>query len=144
VAYRGTVEAMADLVNAQVDSLMAPLASAMPAIRAGQARALAISALAEPPLLPGVPSFAALGFPQLTATAWMGLSGPRGLPPALVTRLNAEVNRIVSTPDVATRLRAAGLSPPPAPLDPAAFRQLVVDFQAAWRPAVAAAGMGAK
>ena len=52
-------------------------------------------------MLPGVPSFAALGFAQLTATAWMGLSGPRGLAPALVARLNAEVNRIIATPEVA-------------------------------------------
>ena len=105
VAYRGTRSALQDLVNGQVDSLMAPLASVIGVVASGRARALAVSGPAAEPALPGVPGFAALGFPQLTATAWMGLSGPRGLPPALVTRLNAEVNRIIATPEVAAQLR---------------------------------------
>lgn len=141
VAYRGTAEALPDLLNGQVDSLIVPLASVMPAVQGGQARALAQSG---PEGMPGVPSFAALGYPQLTATVWLGLSGPRGLPPALVARLNAEVNRVIARPEVAARLRAAGLAPPARPLDAAAYRQLVADFQAAWRPAVQASGMGAK
>jgi tripartite-type tricarboxylate transporter receptor subunit TctC len=144
VAYRGTGPALQDLVNGQVDSLMAPLASVIGAIASGRARALAVSGPAAEPTLPGVPGFAALGFPQLTATTWMGLSGPRGLPPALVTRLNAEVNRIIATPEVAGQLRAAGLTPPDRPLDAAAYRQLVADFATTWRPVVASAGMTAK
>ena len=144
VAYRGTGPALQDLVNGQVDSLMAPLASVIGAVASGRARVLAVSGPAAEPALPGVPGFAALGFPQLTATAWMGLSGPRGLPPALVTRLNAEVNRIIATPEVAAQLRSAGLTPPDRPLDAAAYRQLVADFATTWRPAVAASGMAPK
>jgi tripartite-type tricarboxylate transporter receptor subunit TctC len=144
VAYRGTAPALADLLNGQVDSLLAPLASVIGAITSGRARALAVSGPAAEPALPGVPGFAALGFPQLTATAWMGLSGPRGLPPALVTRLNAEVNRIIATPAVAGQLRSAGLTPPGRPLDAAAYRQLVADFATTWRPVVAASGMTSK
>ncbi|WP_431271546.1 Bug family tripartite tricarboxylate transporter substrate binding protein [Dankookia sp. P2] len=144
VAYRGTGPALQDLVNGQVDSLMAPLASVIGAITAGRARALAVSGPAAEPALPGVPAFAALGFPQLTATAWMGLSGPRGLPLALVERLNGEVNRIIALPEVAAQLRAAGLSPPDRPLDAAAYRQLVADFTTTWRPVVAASGITAK
>jgi tripartite-type tricarboxylate transporter receptor subunit TctC len=141
VAYRGTAAALQDLVNGQVDSVFAPLASAAPVITAGQARALAVSAAAPEEMLPGVPSFAALGFPQLTASNWVGLSGPRGLSPALVTRLNAEVNRIIATPEVAGRLRAVGYTPPDRPLDAAGYRQLIADFAEHWRPAVAMAGM---
>jgi tripartite-type tricarboxylate transporter receptor subunit TctC len=144
VAYRGSESALQDLVNGQVDSLLAPLASVIGVVLGGRARALAVSGPAGDPALPAVPSFATLGFPQLTATAWMGLSGPRGLPPALVTRLNGEVNRIIATPEVAARLRAAGLTPPDRPLDAAAYRQLVADFATTWRPVVAASGMAAK
>ncbi|MFC7475388.1 tripartite tricarboxylate transporter substrate binding protein [Dankookia sp. GCM10030260] len=144
VAYRGTAAALQDLLNGQVDSLVAPLASVAGMVRDGQAQVLAVSGPGEEATLPGVPSFAALGFPQLTATAWMGLSGPRGLPPGLVTRLNAEVNRIIATPAVAAQLRTAGLTPPDRPLDAAAYRQLVTDFATTWRPAVASAGMAAK
>ncbi|MDO9710221.1 tripartite tricarboxylate transporter substrate binding protein [Paracraurococcus lichenis] len=142
VAYRGTGAALLDLVNGQVDSVMAPLASAMPGLRAGQFRALAVSGPAAEPSLPGVPSFAALGFGQLTATAWMGLSGPRDLPPAMVAALNAAVNRVLAMPEVARALREAGLTPPPGPLGPQDYERLVMDFQAAWRPVVQAAGMG--
>jgi len=144
VAYRGTDAALQDLVNGQVDSLIAPLASIMGLVQGGRARVLAVSGLAEAPALPGVPTLAALGYPQLTATAWMGLSGPRGLPPALVARLNAEVNRAITAPDLAGRLRAAGLTPPDRPLDAAAYRQLVADFATMWRPAVASAGLAPK
>ncbi|TDH61517.1 tripartite tricarboxylate transporter substrate binding protein [Dankookia rubra] len=144
VAYRGTGPALLDLLNGQVDSMMAPLASAIGAVTSGRARALAVSGPAAEPSLPGVPAFAALGFPQLTATAWMGLSGPRGLPPTLVERLNGEVNRIIALPEVAAQLRAAGLTPPDRPLDAAAYRQLVADFATTWRPVVAASGMSAK
>lgn len=144
VAYRGTGPGLQDLVNGQVDSLMAPLASVIGAVASGRVRVLASSGPAAEPALPGVPGFAALGFPQLTATAWMGLSGPRGLPPALVARLNGEVNRIVAQPEVAAQLRTAGLTPPDRPLDAAAYRQVVADFATAWRPAVAASGLAAK
>ncbi|MEN0074847.1 MAG: tripartite tricarboxylate transporter substrate binding protein [Paracraurococcus sp.] len=144
IAYRGTGAALQDLLNAQVDSLIAPLASVMPALQAGRVRALAVSSPGPEPLLPGIPSFAALGYPQLTATAWTGLSGPKGLPGELVAQLNATVNRIIARPQVAGELRAAGLTPPPHPLDAAAYRRLVMDFQQAWRPVVEAAGMAAK
>lgn len=144
VAYRGTGPALLDLVNNQVDSLLAPLASVMAAVTAGRVRALAVSGPGPEPALPGVPAFAALGVPQLTATAWMGLSGPPGLPPALVETLNGEVNRIIALPDVAAQLRAAGLTPPDRPLDAAAYRRLVADFATTWRPVVEAAGMAVK
>lgn len=143
VAYRGTAPALQDLVNGQVESLLAPLASAMPAIAAGKARPLAVSSPRGEAVLPGVPSFAAQGLGQLTATSWLGLSGPRGLPPALVARLNAETNRVLAMPEVAQRLRAAGLAPPPRPLAPEDYRRLVADFAVTWRPVVEAAGMGA-
>ncbi|RAI60867.1 tripartite tricarboxylate transporter substrate binding protein [Roseicella frigidaeris] len=143
IAYRGTAAAMQDLVNDQVDSLIAPLASAMPALQAGRVRALAVSG-PVPGRLADVPSFAALGLPQLTATAWTGLSGPRDLPPDLVVQLNRAVNRVVALPQVAEALRAAGLTPPPQPLDAEDYRRLVADFQRAWRPVVEAAGMAAR
>lgn len=143
VAYRGTEPALQDLVNGQVDSLLAPLASAMPVLLAGQAQALAASGPAPEASLPGVPHFAGLGFPQLTATVWMGLSGPRDLSQGLVARLNEVMNGVLAAPAVAQRLQQAGLTPPARALTPEAYRQVVLDFQANWRPAVARVGMEA-
>lgn len=141
VPYRGTGPALQDLVAGQVDSLLTPLAGTIGAIAGGQARALAVSSAEPFAALPGVPTYAALGYPQLTATSWTGISGPRGLPPALVARLNAEVNRLVAEPEVVQRLAAAGLYPPARPLDAAGYRRIVADFAAAWGPVVKAAGI---
>lgn len=141
VPYRGTGPALQDLVAGQVDSLLTPLAGTIGAIAGGQARALAMSSAEPFAALPGVPTYAALGYPQLTATSWTGISGPRGLPPALVARLNAEVNRLVAEPEVVQRLAAAGLYPPARPLDAAGYRRIVADFAAAWGPVVKAAGI---
>jgi tripartite-type tricarboxylate transporter receptor subunit TctC len=138
VVYRGTASALPDLLNGQVESLLAPLASVMPAVRGGQVRALAVSSPAEEPMLPGVPSFAVLGYPQLTATTWIGLSGPPGLPPALVARLEAEVSRVVALPEVAQRLRMAGLTQPVRPLAPTEDQRLVADSATIRQPDPAA------
>jgi tripartite-type tricarboxylate transporter receptor subunit TctC len=141
VPYRGTGPALQDLVAGQVDSLLTPLAGTVGAIAGGQARALAVSSAEPFAALPGVPTYAALGYPQLTATSWTGISGPRGLPPALVARINAEVNRLTAKPEVAQRLEAAGLYPPARPLDAAGYQRVVAEFAATWGPVVKAAGI---
>jgi len=141
VPYRGTGPALQDLVGGQVDSLLTPLAGTTGAIAGGQARALAVSSAGPFAALPGVPTYAALGYPQLTATSWTGISGPRGLPPAFVARVNAEVNRLIAEPEVAQRLAAAGLNPPARPLDAAGYQRMVADFAATWGPVVKATGI---
>ncbi len=143
VPYRGTGPALTDLLSGQVDSLFTPLAGATGALTGGQARALVVSTAEPFAALPGVPTFAAEGFPQLTTTSWTGLSGPRGLDPAFVARVNAAVNALVATPDLAQRLEVAGLYPPARPLDAAGFQQVVADFLRDWGPVVRAAGLAA-
>ncbi|MGG5888054.1 Bug family tripartite tricarboxylate transporter substrate binding protein [Falsiroseomonas sp. HC035] len=141
VPYRGTGPALQDLIGGTVDSLLTPLAGTTGAISGGQARVLAVSSAQGFAPLPGVPTYAALGFPGLTATSWTGISGPRGLPPAFVAQVNAAVNRIVALPETAVRLEAAGLYPPAVALDAASFQAVVADFARVWRPVVAAANI---
>jgi tripartite-type tricarboxylate transporter receptor subunit TctC len=141
IPYRGTGPALQDLVAGQVDSLMTPLAGTTGAIAGGQARALAVSSAGPFPGLPSVPTYAALGYPQLTATSWTGISGPRGLSAALVARINAEVNRLTAEPETARRLEAAGLYPPARPLDAAGYQRVVAEFASTWGPVVKAAGI---
>jgi tripartite-type tricarboxylate transporter receptor subunit TctC len=141
VPYRGTGPALQDLIGGQVDSLLTPLAGTTGAIAGGQARALAVSSAEPFAALPGVPSYAALGFPGLTATSWTGISGPRGFPEALAARIHAEVTRIAAQPEVAARLEAAGLYPPAQPVSSAAFQALVAEFAATWAPVVKAANI---
>lgn len=141
VPYRGTGPALQDLIAGTVDSLLTPLAGTTGAVTGGQARALAVSSAEPFAPLPGVPTYAALGFPALTATSWTGISGPRGLDPGFVARVNAEVARIVALPDTAQRLEAAGLYPPARPVSAAEYQALVAEFARSWAPVVRAAGV---
>jgi tripartite-type tricarboxylate transporter receptor subunit TctC len=141
VPYRGTGPALQDLISGQVDSLLTPLAGTTGALAAGQVRALAVSSAGAFAALPGVPTYAALGYPQLTATSWTGISGPRGLPSAFVERVNAAVAQVVADPEVARKLEVAGLYPPARPLPAAEYQALVAEFARAWGPVVKATGI---
>jgi tripartite-type tricarboxylate transporter receptor subunit TctC len=141
VPYRGTGPALQDLLSGQVDAMLTPLAGTSGAITGGQARALAVSSTAPFAPLPGVPTYAALGHPTLSATSWTGISGPRGLPADFVARVNAEVNRIVALPETAQRLEAAGLYPPARSLSAAEYQAVVGGFARVWAPVVKAAGV---
>ncbi|MCB4822390.1 tripartite tricarboxylate transporter substrate binding protein [Roseicella aerolata] len=134
VAYRGTAAGLQDLANGQVDSLMAPLASAMPALLAGEVRALAVSGPAPDSRLPGVPSFASLGYPQLTATLRMWISAPPDLPPALLARLRGGAERAMAGPAVERQLLLAGLTPPARPREEPSDPRLVAELGEASRP----------
>jgi len=105
VPYRGASLAVADLIAGHVTVTSTTLTTAATQIKAGKARALAVSSLKRIPEFPDVPTFAEMGFPELTASIWFSLSGPAGLPPEIVTKLNAEVRRALRLPDVRERLR---------------------------------------
>lgn len=141
VPYRGTGPALQDLIGGTVDALLTPLAGTTGAITGGQARALAVSSTEAFAPLPGVPTYASLGFPALSATSWTGVSGPRGMDPAFVARVNAAVARIVTEADTVQRLEAAGLYPPARALTAAEFQAVVADFARVWAPVVKAAGV---
>ena len=86
----------------------------------------------------GVPTFHESGYAELTATVWFGISGPAGMPPEIVNRLNAELQRIMSLPEVRERLRPEGIDT--NSLGPQAFAQFVAAEHKRWAPVVRAAG----
>ena len=84
------------LMGEQVDMMFASLAAALPHIKSGRLRAIAVTAAEPLEVLPGVPTFAQAGFPQFDVRDWAGLVGPAALPPAVVERLNAEVGKALT------------------------------------------------
>jgi tripartite-type tricarboxylate transporter receptor subunit TctC len=96
VPYRGPVAALQDLMGEQVDMMFASLAAALPHIKSGRLRAIAVTAAEPLEALPGVPTFAQAGFPQFDVRDWAGLVGPSALQPAVVERLNAEVGKALT------------------------------------------------
>jgi tripartite-type tricarboxylate transporter receptor subunit TctC len=107
VPYKGTVQAVSDLVAGQVQMVFADMVPAMPHIRAGRLRPLAVTTAARSAVLPEVPTMIEAGIPGYRAGVWWAVMAPRGTPSAIVGRLNAELGRIVELPEV--REKYAGL-----------------------------------
>ena len=138
VPYKGASLAMTDLIGGHIAAVSNTLTTAGPQIRAGRAHALAISSAQRLAEYPNVPTFREAGYRDLVATIWFSLSGPAGMPPEIVTRLNAEVRRILQLPDVRERLRPDGIEP--ATLDSKAFNEFVAAEIKRWGPVVRASG----
>jgi tripartite-type tricarboxylate transporter receptor subunit TctC len=106
VPYRGSPQAIQDLIGGQIDLMFDNLASIEPHVRAGRVRALAVSGRQRSPSFPQLPTVQETGIKGYETTAWGGLVGPRGLPAAITQRLNSEVNRILGLPAVRERYRS--------------------------------------
>ncbi len=138
VPYRGASLAVADLIAGQVQVTSTTLSTASGQIRAGRARALAVTSNARVADFPDVPTFAELGYPALTASIWFSLSGPAGLPQEVVQSLNGEVRRALHQPELLARLRPEGIEP--GDLDARQFADFVEAELKHWGDVVRAAG----
>jgi tripartite-type tricarboxylate transporter receptor subunit TctC len=108
VPYKGGGQAIIDLVGGHVQVMFSGFSAAMPHIKSGKARALAVTGAARSPALPDVPTIAEQGFPGVEATAWYGVLAPAGTPKPIVTRLHGEIVEILKLPDVVQRLDPLG------------------------------------
>jgi tripartite-type tricarboxylate transporter receptor subunit TctC len=100
VAYKGGANAVLDLIAGHVKVGMLTYSSVSEQIRAGALLPLVVTASARLPQMPDVPTFRELGYPELVATTWFALSGPAGLPPDIVARINHEVVNAMDRPQM--------------------------------------------
>jgi tripartite-type tricarboxylate transporter receptor subunit TctC len=138
VPYKGASAAVTDLMGGQIESVSTTLTTASGQIKAGKARALAISSAARLPDYPDVPTFAESGYPDIVATVWFSISGPKNLPEDIVQKLNTEIRRALETSEVRERLRHDGIVP--NRLDAREFTAFVADELRRWGPIVRASG----
>jgi tripartite-type tricarboxylate transporter receptor subunit TctC len=110
VPYKGSAPAVSDLLAGQVQMMVDGLPSALPHIKAGKLRAIALTSLHRAPSLPDLPTIAEK-YPGFYADAWSGLFAPKGTPQAVVDKLSAEVQRILKLPEVREKLAALGAEP---------------------------------
>ena len=110
VPYKGSAPAVTDLLAGQVQMMVDGLPSALPHVKAGKLRAIALTSLRRSPSLPELPTIAET-YPGFYADAWSGLFAPRGTPQPVVDRLSAEVQRILKLPEVREKLAALGAEP---------------------------------
>ncbi len=108
VPYKGASQALTDTLGGQVQSFMSSVPSALGQLRGGKLRALAVTSAKRSPELPEVPTIAESGYPGFEANTWYGLLAPAGTPAPIVVMLNAEVNRVLATPEVRGRLASEG------------------------------------
>lgn len=111
VPYKGSSSSMTDLIGGQVAVGIDTASAARPFVANGRLKALAVTSLADTALLPGAHSVAAGGLKDFEVLAWNGLYAPRGTPPAVVARINAEVARILAQPEAQRRLLELGHEP---------------------------------
>jgi len=130
VPYRGIGPAFTDILGGQTQAMFPGLAAALPHIKAGKVRALAITGLKRHPLLPDVPTFEELGYKGFDGVQWYGIVGPANIPPAIVKRLNDEINRLLESPDLRERLSSEALEP--MPMSPDEFGSYIRDDIARW------------
>ena len=100
VPYKSGAAGLTDLMGNNVNMMFDQMYSAMPSIKAGKLRPLAITSKTRSPLLKDVPSFTELGYPQIVVNNWQGLIAPKGPPKAIIDKLNAAVNQILKDPQI--------------------------------------------
>ena len=108
IPYKGSGAAMADVIGGQVPLMFDALTAAMGHIQGNKMRALAVSSQQRSPILPDVPTFQELKMPQMNLSTWHGMWAPKGTPPEVVKKLNAEIVRIVALPEVREKIRGLG------------------------------------
>jgi tripartite-type tricarboxylate transporter receptor subunit TctC len=108
VPYKGSSQAITDLLGGSVQVFMSSVPTALSQIRGGTMRALAVTSSQRADDLPNVPTINESGYKGFDARTWFGLLAPAGTPASVVARLNAEVNKILKMPEVREKIRAEG------------------------------------
>ncbi len=139
VPFNGSPPAVMSTIQGDTQMLFAVMQPLQAQIQAGKLRALAVTTAKPFPLLPGIPSIAESGYPGFEALAWNGIMVPAGTPPAVIDRLNREVNAIFADPDVIEKMHAQGFALVGG--TPAEFGALVRDEAKRWAPVIKRVGL---
>ena len=113
IPYRGIAPAFTDLIGGQTQAMFPGLAAAMPHIRSGRIRPLAVTGNARHPLLKDTPTMIESGFKGFDALQWYGVVGPAGIPAPIVKQLNSTLESVLKAPDLSERLAAEAVNPMP-------------------------------
>ena len=139
IPYKGNVPAITDLVGGQTSMLFATLPTVLPLAKAGKLHALAVTGAQRNPAVPEVPTMAESGLPGFEVTNWIGVFAPAGTPSDIVAKLNAEIMRIMRSPDVQSRLANEGAKfRPTTPNEFGAFQKAEI---AKWGKVIRDAGV---
>jgi tripartite-type tricarboxylate transporter receptor subunit TctC len=139
VPYKGTGQAVTDLLAGQIDLMFAPAQTVMPHVHAGKLKALAVTSAKRASTLPNLPTAAESGLPGYEALGWFGLLAPAATPRAILDRVSADANAVLALPEVRERL--LGLGAEPSGSRPEEFAAFIRDDQAKWSKLMNALGI---
>ena len=128
--YRGIAPAFSDLLGAQTQAMFPGLAAALPHIRSGRVRPLAVTGSTRHPLLKDTPTMIEAGFKGFDAVQWYGVVGPANLPAPVLKTLNDTLNSVLTGPDLRDKLSAEAVEP--QPMTPDAFGRFISADIARW------------
>ena len=111
IPYKGSAPALTDVMGGQADLMFDTMLTAMPHVKGGRLKALAVTSAQRSIAAPELPTVAESGLPGYEAIAWNGILAPSGTPKAVVARLNAEIKKVLELPEVRQRIEAQGFSP---------------------------------
>jgi tripartite-type tricarboxylate transporter receptor subunit TctC len=134
VPYKGGAPAITDLIAGHVPSFIAVISTAMPHVKSGKARGIAVTGSRRAEALPDVPTIAEAGVPGYAATNWYGLLAPAKTPASVIDRLNREVAAALTSPDVVQFLKDQGIDSTPG--SPAEFLRFIREEEKKWVPVV--------
>lgn len=111
VPYKGAVPALTDLLGGQVSMIFSSMPPALPLVKTGKIRALGVTSATRSPAAPAIPTITESGLPGYEVNNWYGILAPRGTPKEIVSKLNAEIVKILNMPDVKESLAVQGAEP---------------------------------
>ncbi len=138
VPYKGSAQAITDLIAGHVSVMWDNLPASMPYLKAGRLRAVAITTAQRYSGLPDLPTVAESGVPGYEASSWFGVAAPAATPREAVARLNAEINRAINLPDMKERFAQQGATPSPG--TPEDFNAWIRSEITKWGKVVKASG----
>ena len=139
VPYKGGGQAMTDVMGGTIPLVYTAVAGAQGHVKSGKLKAIAVSGARRSSSLPDVPTFIENGIADFVVDSWVGILAPAATPPAVIARLNTELNAVLNDPAVRERLATLGIDPTPG--TPEQFRQQMQKDLAAYGPIVKAAGI---
>ena len=138
IPYKGRAQAVPDLLGGRITMIFDNMPSALPLVKSGDVRAIAVTSAVRSAAAPTIPTIAESGLPGFEASSWFALMAPAGLPPAVQARINAETLRVLALPDVREKLALLGLDL--APGTPEALASYIQSETSKWAKVVKESG----
>jgi len=139
IPYKGIPESLNDTIAGRVQFFMSPLSGAIPLVKGGKLRALGISCTKRVAAIPDIPTLAETALPGFSYGTWSGILAPVKTPRVIISKLHAEITRILALPDIQQKMTALGVEPDPT--TPAEFDKLIAEQVAMMAKLARAAGI---